>query len=151
MLLRATDRPLGLVGRFAKCFTDGRVPGLTEHPVTTLVGQRIFALTLGYEDLVDHDRLRHDPTIAVLAANWRRRKDCAPLAGKSTLNRLELGGAEQTRYHRIAWDAAKIEAARHRVSGPPSAASRRLIPPIKPNASSAQTGKAVSLVRLEPG
>ena len=67
MLLRATDRPLGLVGRFAKCFTDGRAPGLTEHPVTTLVGQRIFALTLGYEDLVDHDRLRHDPTIAVLA------------------------------------------------------------------------------------
>src|SRR5262249_52873371 len=82
-----------------------------EHAVRTLVGQRIFALALGYEDLIDHDQLRHDPTMAVLAGKLAaRRKDCAPLAGKSTLNRLELGGPELTRYHRIAWDAAKIEA-----------------------------------------
>jgi Transposase DDE domain group 1 len=61
--------------------------------------------------LVDHDQLRHDPTLAVLAGKLSaRRKDCAPLAGKSTLNRLELGRAELTRYHRIAWDGAKIEA-----------------------------------------
>ena len=76
-----------------------------------LVGQRVFGLALGYEDLVDHDELRHDPTMAVLAGKLSaRRKDCAPLAGKSTLNRLERGGSELTRYHRIAWDGAKIEA-----------------------------------------
>jgi hypothetical protein len=92
-------------------FADSRAPELIEHTVRTLVGQRIFALALGYEDVVDHDQLRHDPTLAVLAGKLSaRRKDCAPLAGKSTLNRLELGGPELTRYHRIAWDGAKIEA-----------------------------------------
>jgi hypothetical protein len=111
LLLEATDRAIGLVKRFAECFTDRRAPDLIEHEVKTLVGQRVFALALGYEDLVDHDELRHDPTMAVLAGKLAaRRKDCAPLAGKSTLNRLELGGPEPTRYHRIAWDGAKIEA-----------------------------------------
>jgi len=110
LLLGATDRAIGLVERFAVCFTDGRAAALIEHEVRTLVGQRVFGMALGYEDLVDHDQLRHDPTLAVLAGKLAaRRKDCAPLAGKSTLNRLELGGMEQTRYHRIAWDAAKIE------------------------------------------
>jgi hypothetical protein len=71
----------------------------------------VLGIALGYEDLIDHDQLRHDPTMAVLAGKLAaRRKDCAPLAGKSTLNRLELGGAALTRYHRIAWDGAKIEA-----------------------------------------
>ena len=111
LLLGATDRAIGLVKRFAGCFTDSRAPDLIEHEVRTLVGQRVFALALGYEDLVDHDELRHDPTMAVLAGKLSaRRKDCAPLAGKSTLNRLELGGPAPTRYHRIAWDGAKIEA-----------------------------------------
>jgi Transposase DDE domain group 1 len=110
LLLGATDRAIGLVDRFAACFTDSRAPDLIEHAVGTLVGQRVFALALGYEDLVDHDELRHDPTMAVLAGKLSaRRKDCAPLAGKSTLNRLELGGVEPTRYHRIAWDGGKIE------------------------------------------
>ena len=110
LLLGATDRAIGLVGRFAACFTDGRAPELTEHEVSTMVGQRIFGIALGYEDLVDHDQLRHDPALAVLAGKLAaRRKDCAPLAGKSTLNRLELGGAAPTRYHRIGWDGAKIE------------------------------------------
>jgi len=100
-----------LVARFAACFTDGRAPELIAHEVGTLVGQRVFGIALGYEDLVDHDQLRHDPALAVLAGKLAaRRKDCAPLAGKSTLNRLELGGAELTRYHRIAWDGTKIEA-----------------------------------------
>jgi len=90
-------------------FCDG--PRLIEHEVRTLVGQRVFGIALSYEDLVDHDQLRHDPTLAVLAGKLSaRRKDCAPLAGKSTLNRLELGRPALTRYHRIAWDAAKIEA-----------------------------------------
>ena len=110
LLLGATDRAIGLVERFAACFSDGRAPELTEHDVSTMVGQRIFGIALGYEDLVDHDQLRHDPALAVLAGKLAaRRKDCAPLAGKSTLNRLELGGAAPTRYHRIGWDGAKIE------------------------------------------
>jgi hypothetical protein len=110
LLLRATDRAVRLIDRFAECFTDSRAPDLIEHTVRTLVGQRIFALALGYEDLVDHDELRHDPTMAVLAGKLSaRRQDCAPLAGKSTLNRLELGGPELSRYHRIAWDGARIE------------------------------------------
>jgi hypothetical protein len=96
---------------WAKCFTDSRTAELIEHEVRTLVGQRVFGIALGYEDLVDHDQLRHDPTMAVLAGKLSaRRRDCSPLAGKSTLNRLELGGPELTRYHRIAWDGAKIEA-----------------------------------------
>ena len=111
LLLGATDRAIGLIERFAACFTDGRRAELTEHEVRTLVGQRVFGIALGYEDLIDHDQLRHDPTLAVLAGKLAaRRQDCAPLAGKSTLNRLELGGPTMTRYHRIAWDAAKIEA-----------------------------------------
>jgi Transposase DDE domain group 1 len=111
LLLGATDQAIRLVDRFAECFADSRAPELIEHTVGTMVGQRIVALALGYEDLVDHDQLRHDPTMAVLAGKLSaRRKDCAPLAGKSTLNRLELGGPELTRYHRIAWDGAKIEA-----------------------------------------
>ena len=111
LLLGATDRAIGLVERFAACFSDGRAPELVEHEVGTMVGQRIFGIALGYEDLIDHDQLRRDPTLAVLAGKLAaRRKDCAPLAGKSTLNRLELGGAVPTRYHRVAWDGAKIEA-----------------------------------------
>src|SRR6201989_2646279 len=111
VLLGATDQAIRLVNRFAECFADSRAPELIEHTVGTMVGQRIFALALGYEDLVDHDQLRHDPTMAVVAGKLSaRRKDCAPLAGKSTLNRLELGGPELTRSHRIAWDGAKIEA-----------------------------------------
>jgi hypothetical protein len=111
LLLGATDRAIGLVERFAECFTDSRTVELIEHEVRTLVGQRVFGIALGHEDLDDHDQLRHDPTMAVLAGKLSaRRNDCAPLAGKSTLNRLELGGPELTRYHRIAWDGAKIEA-----------------------------------------
>src|SRR5438270_921625 len=111
LLLGATDRAVRLVDRFAECFADSRAPELIEHTVRTLVGQRVFALALGYEDVVDHDELRHDPALAVLAGKLAApRKDCAPLAGNSTLNRLERGGPELTRYHRIAWDGAKIEA-----------------------------------------
>jgi Transposase DDE domain group 1 len=110
LLLGSTDRAIGLVERFAGCFTDHRSRGQVEHPVETLVGQRIFGLALGYEDLIDHDQLRHDPILAVLAGKLRaRRSDCAPLAGKSTLNRLELSRAEPTRYHRIGHDPAAIE------------------------------------------
>ncbi len=110
LLLGATDRAIGLVERFAACFRDARAPGLIEHEVAALVGQRVFGLALGYEDLNDHDELRHDPMMAVLAGKLAaRRRDCAPLAGKSTLNRLELSRPEPSRYHRIGHDGAAIE------------------------------------------
>ena len=71
LLLGQVDRGLGLTRRFAACFTDRRDPRFVEHRVETLVGQRIFGLALGYEDLVDHDELRKDPTLAVLAGKFR--------------------------------------------------------------------------------
>src|SRR3954467_7123519 len=98
LLLGATDKVLGLTGKLAACFKDSRNPAFIEHAVETLVMQRVVGIALGYEDLNDHDQLRHDPIMAVLA-NTRRpsRSDCAPVAGKSTLNRLELSKAEPTR------------------------------------------------------
>src|SRR6476469_1285866 len=110
LLLGATDRTIRLVDRFAACFSDCRVRELVEHAVPTLVGQRVFGIALGYEDLIDHDELRHDPVMAVLAGKLAaRRSDCAPVAGKSTLNRLELSRSEPTRYHKISYDGATIE------------------------------------------
>ena len=110
LLLGATDRAIGLVDRFASCFRDVRAATLIEHEVKTLIGQRVFGIALGYEDLNDHDTLRHDPIMAVLAGKLSaRRKDCAAVAGKSTLNRLELSRAEPTRYHKISHDEAAIE------------------------------------------
>jgi hypothetical protein len=111
LLLGATDRAIRLIERFATCFTDHRAAGHIEHSIATLVGQRLFGIALGYEDLLDHDELRHDPVLAaVLGKLTARRAACAPLAGKSTLNRLEhapLGAG--TRYHKITHDAAAIE------------------------------------------
>jgi hypothetical protein len=102
--------PIGLVGRFAACFTDGRDAGLVEHTVATMVAQRVFGIALGYEDLVDHDQLRHDPVLATLAGKLQaKRKSCAPRAGKSTLNRLEHAPAGISRYHRIGHDGKAIE------------------------------------------
>ncbi len=110
LLLGAADRAIGLTGRFAACFIDRRRPDLIEHEVRTLVGQRVFGIALGYEDINDHDELRYDPAMAVLAGKLAaRRKDCAPVGGKSTLNRLELSRAVATRYHKIAHDPAAIE------------------------------------------
>ncbi len=110
LLLGATDRAIGLLGGFAACFIDRRRPELVEHDVRTLIGQRVFGIALGYEDLNDHDELRHDPIMAVLAGKLEaRRADCAAVAGKSTLNRIELSGERATRYHKIAHDAAAIE------------------------------------------
>jgi hypothetical protein len=83
---------------------------LIEHEVRTLVGQRVFGIALGYEDLIDHDTLRHDPIMAVLAGKLTaHRADCAPVAGKSTLNRLELSRTVASRYHKISHDPAAIE------------------------------------------
>jgi Transposase DDE domain group 1 len=111
LLLGATDRAIRLVDRFAACFTDHRASEAVEHSVSTLVGQRVFGIALGYEDLIDHDQLRHDPVMALLAGKLQaRRRDCAPLAGKSTLNRLEHAPVEKpSRYHKIRHDQAAIE------------------------------------------
>jgi len=110
LLLGATDRAIGLIERFAACFIDRRDPRLVEHVVATLIGQRVFGIALGYEDVNDHDELRHDPLMAVLAGKLQAwRSDCAPVAGKSTLNRLELSREGTTRYHKIAHDGAAIE------------------------------------------
>jgi hypothetical protein len=110
LLLGGADRAIRLSKRFASCFIDTRMAELVEHSVGTMVMQRVFGVALGYEDLIDHDELRHDPVLAVLVGKLEAgRADCAPLAGKSTLNRLELGRAEPTRYHKISHDAAAIE------------------------------------------
>src|ERR1700759_5076442 len=83
---------------------------LVEHQVGTMVLQRVVGIALGYEDLNDHDELRHDPVLAVIAGKLAaKRADCAPLAGKSTLNRVELSRPEPTRYHKVSHDPAAIE------------------------------------------
>ena len=99
LLLGQADCVIRLVERFAGCFYDRRRSELIEHEVKTLVGQRVFGIALGYEDLNDHDELRHDLAMAVLAGKLSaRRKTCALVAGKSTLNRLELSKSLPTRY-----------------------------------------------------
>lgn len=109
LLLGATDRAIGMIDRFAACFRDERRAELIEHEVTTLVGQRVFAVALGYEDVNDHDELRHDPMMAILAGKLAaQRENCAPVAGKSTLNRLELSKLAPTRYHKISHNPVAI-------------------------------------------
>ncbi|NGO56198.1 IS1380 family transposase [Allomesorhizobium camelthorni] len=112
LLLRHVDKAVGLFRRVAAGFIDRRDPDCTVHSVQTLVGQRIAAIALGYEDVDDHDTLRHDPVLALLSESLTpKREDCAVLAGKSTLNRLEHGRVgEPTRYHKIGHDTQAIEA-----------------------------------------
>ena len=110
LLLGATDRAIGLVDRFAACFSDGRAASRVVHDVATLVGQRVFGIALGYEDLIDHDGLRHDPRLGVVLGRLEAgRAGCAPLAGKSTLNRLEHAPSGAHRYRRIGHDGGAIE------------------------------------------
>ena len=120
MLLAMADAATGISTQLASCFTDNRDPDRVEHSLPQLLKQRIFALVLGYEDLNDHDRLRLDPLLAVavgeadvLGEQRRRAGDRgAALAGKSTLNRLELapdGTNRSDRYHKIVADGAAIE------------------------------------------
>ena len=110
LLLGSTDRAIGLIERFARCFRDHRDPELIEHTVHTLVGQWVLGLAMGYEDLNDHDHLRHDPLLAVVLGKLEaKRSDCAAIAGKSTLNRLELSRPEPTKYHKISHDGGAIE------------------------------------------
>jgi hypothetical protein len=103
--LRETDRKINLLARVAACFSDGRRPLLVKHQLTEMLAQRIYGLALGYEDLNDHEQLRRDPLLAVLSG---KRELDEPLAGKSTLNRLELTG-RSLRYHKIAYSAEALD------------------------------------------
>jgi Transposase DDE domain group 1 len=110
LLLGATDRAIGLTARFAACFLDDGAQAQVEHTVKVMVAQRVFGIALGYEDLIDHDQLRHDPVLATLAGKLEaKRPNCAPLAGKSTLNRLEHAPLGPSRYHKIGHNPAAIE------------------------------------------
>ncbi len=99
LLLQEADSKMNLLARFGQCFVDLRNPDLIEHSVEQMIRQRIFALALGYEDLNDHDQLREDPLLGVMSGKAEPGTD--PLAGKSTLNRMELGTGMPTRYKKI--------------------------------------------------
>lgn len=120
LMLREVEERTGIVKRFAACFNDYRNPLLIEHPKEDLVAQRVYGLCLGYEDLNDHDELRADPALAVIVGKrdpegkYRQtpRDRGKALAGKSTLNRLELTAAhvdEDERYKKIAMDPEAID------------------------------------------
>jgi Transposase DDE domain group 1 len=120
LLLREVDRRLNLTQRLAACFIDHRRPDLIEHTVPELVGQRLYGLALGYEDLNDHDQLRADPLLAVLigkvepkGTDRRRKQDRGKAgAGKSTLNRLELtpeNADAKARYKKILYQQPALD------------------------------------------
>jgi len=117
LLLRETERRIGLLKRLRGCFSDGRNPARIEHGLEQMLAQRIYGLALGYEDLNDHDQLRADPLLAVLVGKSdprgedriRSRDQGKALAGKSTLNRLEQGSAAPDRYKKVNYDAEAID------------------------------------------
>jgi hypothetical protein len=120
LLLREVEQRFGIVGSFVGCFTDHRDPEAIEFSVCELLRQRVMGLALGYEDLNDHDELRHDPLLALLCGRrditGQDRRDAndrgKPLAGKSTLNRLELtpvGADADSRYKKIAAHIGGLE------------------------------------------
>ena len=105
LLLREVDRRINLLGRLAGCFSDGRMPLLVKHQLPQMLSQRIYGLALGYEDLNDHEQLRWDPLLGLLSG---KRDLEEPLAGKSTLNRLELTG-RSARYHKIGYSPEAVD------------------------------------------
>ncbi len=105
LLLREADRRINLLDRLASCFLDGRAPLLVKHSLSEMLAQRIYGLALGYEDLCDHEQLRTDPLLGVLSG---KRDLDEPLAGKSTLNRLELTGRSK-RYHKISYSTESMD------------------------------------------
>jgi hypothetical protein len=120
LLLRKVEQLTAVIRQFAACFTDHRNPGLIEHTLEELVAQRVYALALGHEDLNDHDDLRRDPLLAAVvgktdpkgATRQRARDRGKPLAGKSTLNRLELtpvGADRRSRYKKVTCRTHEVE------------------------------------------
>jgi len=109
LLLRETDHRIGLLERLAACFTDFRSQDRCHHSVEQMLSQRIYGLALGYEDLNDHDQLRHDPLLTMLSG---KREPTTALASKSTLCRLErtpATGAEQDRSRKVRYEAPAID------------------------------------------
>ena len=109
LLLREADRKIGFLSRVRKCFSDYRHPAFIEHELSELLAQRIYGLALGYEDLNDHEELRRDPLLALMAGKQKLEE---PLAGKSTLNRLELAPADSPlddRYHKITYSSEALD------------------------------------------
>jgi hypothetical protein len=112
LLLRAADRKIGLLRRVVSCFSDARDPQRIEHALSEMLAQRIYGLALGYEDLNDHEELRNDPLLGMLTG---RRDLDTPLAGKSTLNRLELtpaGSPAAERYNKITYSSEALAGAK---------------------------------------
>jgi Transposase DDE domain group 1 len=120
LLLVEVERCTGILRQFAACFTDHRDPDLVEHTLEQLIAQRVYGLNLGYEDLNDHEELRYDPLLATLVGKadpsgqdrLRARDRGKALAGKSTLNRLELtpvGADRDSRYKKITAHHRQIE------------------------------------------
>src|SRR5271169_4060428 len=99
LLLQEADAKMNLLARFSQCFIDRRNPVLIEHSIEQMIRQRVYALALGYEDLNDHEQLRQDPLLGVMAG--KAQPGMEALAGKSTLNRMELGTGMPTRYKKI--------------------------------------------------
>ena len=133
LLLRELEAKTRLLRRFSECFTDYRDPNLIEHTVEDLIKQRVFGIALGYEDLNDHDELRHDPLLAVLVGKRdptgkhrvRQRDKGKALAGKSTLNRLELTPPGASVASRGAASARRSTSRKVRIHG---SSSRRCCP-----------------------
>src|SRR6267143_170543 len=110
LLLREVEKRIGILRQFAACFTDYRNPELIEHTVEELVAQRVYGLALGYEDLNDHEELRNDPWLAVMVEKSHPSQEA--LAGKSTLNRLELTretASRKERYKKIVLDHGAVD------------------------------------------
>jgi DDE family transposase len=99
LLLQEADSKMNLLARFSECFIDCRNPVWIEHSIEQMIRQRVYALALGYEDLNDHEQLRRDPLLSALAG--KAQPGAEPLAGKSTLNRMELGTGIASRYKKI--------------------------------------------------
>jgi hypothetical protein len=115
ILVAQIDQHYRISERLAACFSDGRDPTRVQHQLGDLIAQRLYGLVQGYEDLNDHDLLRHDPMFGIavgkLESDHRR---CAPLAGKSSLNRLEQAMHVDTdlskeRYVKFSLDSKEIE------------------------------------------
>src|SRR5919197_5636991 len=96
LLLRETDRRLNLLPRLAECFMDARNPVFVDHSVEQLVSQRVYGLALGYEDLNDHEQLRNDPVLRVLAGKAEGEKEV--VGRKRTLNRVGISDGKPDRY-----------------------------------------------------
>jgi len=110
LLLREVEKRIGMLRQFAACFTDYRNADLIEHTVEEMVAQRVYGLALGYEDLNDHEELRNDPLLAVLVEKANPSQEA--LAGKSTLNRLELTretASRRERYKKIVLDHGAVD------------------------------------------